>query len=154
MNSQSNFTKALKALFFISVVTALPTLGITSCNQHPDKMSETTSDSTTVQQTVMNDTAQMKADWDKFRTDAREKIKESDDSIAAFKKKVEKLKGKMKEKYDREAAVMERKNDTLKVRLDTYKDEGKEKWEDFKIHFNHDMEVVKEWLKDSTVVER
>jgi hypothetical protein len=153
MNYNSNFAKGVKTLFLMSVVAALSTLGFTACNQHSDKMAETTADSTG-NNTLMADTARMRADWDKFKSDAREKIKESDDSIAAFKTRVEKFKGKTKEKYDREAALLERKNDTLKVRLDTYKDEGKEKWEDFKMHFNHDMEEVKEWLKDSTVIAR
>jgi hypothetical protein len=154
MNTKSNFAKGLKTLFFLSVVAALSTFGFTACNQHPDKMNETAIDSTATQPIVTVDTAQMRADWDKFKNDAREEIKKSDDSIVAFKKKAEKVKGKMKEKYDREVTLLERRNDTLKVRLDTYKDEGKEKWEDFETHFNHDMNEVKQWLKDSTIIER
>jgi hypothetical protein len=154
MKPKPNSGKGLRTFSFLSVVLALSGLCFTACNQHPDKVPESAVDSTLKVQNPPMDTPQIKADWEKFKADAREKIKASDDSIAAFKKKAEKFKGKMKVKYDRKVAILERKNDTLKVRLNTYKDEGKEKWEDFKTHFNHDMDEIKEWLKDSTVVSR
>ena len=152
-NQKSGQYFLMRSAFTLTV--ALAGLSLTSCNQHSDKTSETSMvDSTTMVQKPLVDTAQLRADWEKFKVDAKERIKESDDSIAAFKKRVQKFDAKMKVKYERDVALLERKDDTLKMKLDNYKDEGKEKWEDFKMHFNHDMDAVKAWLKDSTATKK
>ena len=128
-------------------------LSFTGCNQQSDKATETTtSDSTTLTQAPVIDTAQIRADWDKFKAGANDRLKQSNDSIAAFKLRVKKFDVKMKARYERDVAMLERKDDTLKMKLENYKYESKEKWEDFKMGCNHDMDEVKDWLKDSTMV--
>jgi hypothetical protein len=47
--------------------------------------------------------------------------------------------------------VLEKQNSDLKMRLENYKEEGKEKWEIFKTKFTHDMEVMGDALKNLTV---
>jgi hypothetical protein len=152
MNHKSNFLRGLITLSFFSLMAALATTGFTSCNQHNENTMIPIADSGSVIPAPVADTTQLKEDWEKFKADAREKIKQSDDSIATLKKRISKFDRKMKLKYDKDVAQIERKNDTLKIRLDNYRQEGKDKWEDFKIHFNHDMNEVKTWLKDSTVL--
>jgi hypothetical protein len=155
MKSLSNFRKELALSLFLAPA-VLAAVVMTSCNQHAGTSStNTSSDSTTqVQAPPVIDTAQMKTDWENFKADASRKLKESDDSIASFKKKVAKFDKKLKIKYDKDIAVLERKNDTLKMRLDNYKIEEKEKWEDFKSKFNHDMEEISNWLRDSTATNK
>ena len=149
MRTKSNFRKRIKSICFFSFFAACAAFNFTACNSNNGKTIDTTSDSSTVVQSPP-DTAQIKADWEKFKADANGKIQESNDSIAAFKSRVEKLNGKMKVKYNKEVTLLESKNDTLKMKLDNYKVESKDKWEDFKAGFNHDMDDLKTWLKDST----
>ena len=44
--------------------------------------------------------------------------------------------------------MLEKKNIELKKRMGEYKYESKEKWEEFKQGFNHDMDVVGKSIKD------
>ena len=39
----------------------------------------------------------------------------------------------------------------MKQKMADYKEEGKEKWETFKVEFNHDMEELGNAFKDLTV---
>lgn len=131
-------------------ITALSVIIFSACNSNSgkDKGSGNVQQQTTVDTLADN----AKAEWEKFKADADQSIAETRDSIEVFKKKVDKLSGKAKLKYEKEVARLEQKNDELKSKLDNYKDEGKEKWEAFKNDFNHDMQELKSWLKDSTDV--
>ncbi len=39
----------------------------------------------------------------------------------------------------------------MKIKMDNYKEDGKEKWEAFKSEFSHDMDELGSALKDLTV---
>jgi phage-related minor tail protein len=87
-------------------------------------------------------------DWKQFKVDANLKIKANEKSIAEFKVKIKKEDRKFKAQYKKEVTVLEQKNVELKNKLREYKYEGKDKWEEFKIGFNHDMDVVGKSIKD------
>jgi ribosomal protein L3 len=87
-------------------------------------------------------------DWKQFKIDANLKINANEKSIAEFKDKIKKEGRVYKAKYKKEVAVLERKNVELKKKLREYKYEGKDKWEEFKVGFNHDMDVVGNSIKD------
>lgn len=50
--------------------------------------------------------------------------------------------------YEKIINDLERKNDDLKAKISTYKDNSKDAWESFKREFSHDMEELGESLKD------
>jgi len=68
--------------------------------------------------------------------------------IDAFKEKMKEAGSKATKKYNKEVAVLEQKNHELKIKLDEYKDEGQIKWEEFKMNFNHDLDVIGKTMKD------
>ena len=86
---------------------------------------------------------------DSFKTEATEKIE-------ANKKEIERLKEKMKdrpkstrEKYKAEIETLEQKNDNLEQRIANVEAENRrEKWDEFKREFNHDMDELGTALKD------
>jgi hypothetical protein len=123
----------------------------TACNQHPNNTSDNTT-VTTADTTAVDSTTAMKADWQKFKQDADHQIADMNDTISSFKMRLKKLHGKMKTRYEHDITVMQEKNDTLKAKLDNFKIESKDKWNDFKDKFNYDMAKLKGYLRDSTAV--
>ena len=87
-------------------------------------------------------------EWRQFKKDAELKIKANEDRIDEFKVKIKTTGKEFKAKYDKEITVLEQKNVELKKNISEYKYEGKDKWEEFKKGFNHDMDVVGKALND------
>jgi predicted RNase H-like nuclease (RuvC/YqgF family) len=75
-------------------------------------------------------------------------IEANEKRIDAFKEKMEKAGLEIKAKYGDEVAVLEQKNRDLKKKLEDYKDEGQNKWEEFKTNFKHDMDGIGKTMKD------
>ncbi|MGD1008484.1 MAG: hypothetical protein ABR980_14780 [Ignavibacteriaceae bacterium] len=99
-------------------------------------------------------------DWQKFKNDSQQKIQDNENSITAFKEKMEKsnsitaFKEKMeksgKADYNKEIAKLEKTNREMKKKLEEYKNDGKSAWEDFKTGFNNDMDKLGKAVKDLT----
>jgi hypothetical protein len=123
---------------------------LTSCNQQQKKTDDMQSSADTIKPMV--DTAQIAADWEKFKADANEEIRQSKDSIESFKTRIAKADRKMKARYEARVAELDRKNAELEARLQDFKERGKEKWDQFKIDFNRDMDKLKQEIKDSTAL--
>jgi hypothetical protein len=88
------------------------------------------------------------SDWQQFKIDAKVKIDANEKRIDEFKANMKTANKKFKAKYKNEVVVLEQKNVELKKKISEYKYEGKDKWEEFKQGFNHDMDVVGNELKD------
>ncbi len=89
-------------------------------------------------------------DWQKFKSESELKIKDNENSIAAFKEKMKKSGKKIKVKYNIEIANLEKTNRQMKKKLEEYKNDGKNAWEDFKTGFNNDMDKLGKAVKDLT----
>jgi hypothetical protein len=57
---------------------------------------------------------------------------------------------KIRAKYNKEIANLEKANRAMKKKLEEYKDAGNTAWEDFKTGFNNDMDKIGKALKDLT----
>jgi exonuclease VII large subunit len=86
-------------------------------------------------------------DWQKFKNDSQQKIQDNENSITAFKEKMEKS---GKADYNKEIAKLEKTNREMKKKLEEYKNDGKSAWEDFKTGFNNDMDKLGKAVKDLT----
>jgi len=49
---------------------------------------------------------------------------------------------KVKAQYKKDVAALNEKNRDLKKKLEEYKDEGEDKWKEFKSNFKRDMDSV------------
>ena len=47
--------------------------------------------------------------------------------------------------------ILEVKNSDMRMRMDNYKEDGKDNWETFKTEFSHDMDELGKAFKDLTV---
>lgn len=95
--------------------------------------------------------AEYLADMEDYRNQKAAMIAANDSSIMALKAKIASEKKGVKADYETKITALEQKNRDLKVKMDNYKDEGKEQWESFKREFNHDMDELGNALKDLTV---
>jgi uncharacterized protein YaiE (UPF0345 family) len=89
-------------------------------------------------------------EWQQFKSESEQKIKDNENSIAAFKVKMEKSGTEMKAKYNKEIANLEKANRRMKKKLEEYKNAGKTAWENFKTGFNNDMDKIGKAVKDLT----
>lgn len=87
-------------------------------------------------------------DWQEFKSNAELKINANEKRIGEFKVKIKTSSKEVKAKYDKEVIVLEQKDIDLKNKINEYKFESKDKWEEFKRVFNNDMEVVGKSIKD------
>jgi hypothetical protein len=87
-------------------------------------------------------------EWKEFKSNAEIKINANEKRIGEFKVKIKTASKEVKADYDKEITVLEQKNVELKKKINEYKYEGKDKWEEFKQGFNRDMDIVGKALKD------
>lgn len=88
-------------------------------------------------------------EYKKYRAEQENKIADNKKLIAELKTKRDKLVDTYKTVFDNKIKEVEKKNNEMNKRiLETYKDEGKDKWESFKKEFNHDMDELGHSIKD------
>jgi chromosome segregation ATPase len=89
-------------------------------------------------------------DWAKYKDEQDKKIRDNEDQIARIR---ERMKDNKDEKYratvEQRTNELEEKNKAMRARIDTYdKEKQREKWDDFKREFNHDMDELGNSLRD------
>ena len=99
-------------------------------------------------QGVKKEKSKFDKEWKEFKVNAEVKINANQKRIDEFKVKIKTASKEVKAKYDKEITVLEQKNIELKKKISEYTYEGKDKWEEFKKGFNHDMDAVGKALKD------
>jgi predicted nucleic acid-binding Zn-ribbon protein len=87
-------------------------------------------------------------EWQEFKSDAELKINANQEKIDDFKVSMKTTSTKFKAKYENEVLTLEQKNIELKKKLNEFKYERKENWEEFKKAFTSDMDVVGNALND------
>jgi Skp family chaperone for outer membrane proteins len=114
--------------------------GVENNKDAKESIGKTIPDSQAVQTSLSDD-------WQKFKNDSQQKIQDNENSITAFKEKMEKS---GKADYNKEIAKLEKTNREMKKKLEEYKNDGKSAWEDFKTGFNNDMDKLGKAVKDLT----
>ena len=99
-------------------------------------------------QGVKNERTGLDKDWHDFKVEAGLKIDANVKKIGEFKVKIKESGKELKAKYNKEVVILEQKNADLKIKLNGYKLDGKDKWEDFKKGFNRDMDDVGKGIKN------
>jgi hypothetical protein len=86
-------------------------------------------------------------EWLQFKNEAELNINVDEERIADFKVKIKTTGKESKAKYEKEVTVLEQKISVLKKKISEYKYEGIDKLEEFKLGFNHELEVVEKALE-------
>ncbi len=88
------------------------------------------------------------ADIDNYRKEADAKAAANDKIITDLKARVNIQKKETREDYNKKIAELEQKNAEMKKKMDDYKAQGKENWENFKGDFNHSMDDLGKAFND------
>lgn len=91
------------------------------------------------------------SDVKKYKEETAAKIAANNKSLADFKKKrINEKKKAARKDYEAKISKLETKNADLKLKMENYKEDGKEGWEKFKIEFSRDMEELGKAFSDLT----
>ena len=93
-------------------------------------------------QDMIDAQVQFEKDWQQFKSNAELRINSNQQQIDDFKVAMRSTSTRFKAKYENEVLTLEQKNIELKKKLNDFKYERKENWEEFKTTFNNDMDVV------------
>ena len=135
----------MKYKYFIAAVSLLITgLIFNGC----DNRDNAKDDLEKANQEMIDTQKQIEQEWQQFKSDAELKINTNQQKIDDFKAAMKTTSTKFKAKYENEVLTLEQKNIELKKKLNEFKYERKENWEDFKKAFNSDMDSVGTALND------
>jgi uncharacterized protein HemX len=86
-------------------------------------------------------------EWQQFKSDAESIINDNEERIADFKVTIKTTGKESKPKYEKVVTMLSQKISGLKKRISEYKFDGNDKLEEFKLEFNHDMDIVDKALE-------
>ena len=90
-------------------------------------------------------------EWKTFKKETDSIINDNEAQIAELKLRMKKTGKSIDAKYQKNIEILEQKNQDLKVKMDTYKNDANSDWQSFKREFNHDMDGVGKAFRDLTV---
>ncbi|MCW3103798.1 MAG: hypothetical protein JWO09_2238 [Bacteroidetes bacterium] len=102
------------------------------------------------QENVVDANQDLRQAQNEFREESENNLRENDMTIETYRANAKNEKEEMRAQYERRADSLEQRNKELRAKLDAYKDDSNDntKWESFKREFNHDMDEMKNSLKD------
>ena len=122
---------------------------LTGCNVNREKKVEDAKENVNqANQELKEAQAEYDREWQQFKTDAEFKIDANQKRIDELKLEIKTASKKFKAKYEKEIIADEQKNIELRKKIADYKYEGKDKWAEFKLEFNRDVEIVGKSLSD------
>lgn len=149
-------TKTLFALVAIGLVAGTVSTG---CESTPEKKIEDAKENLReakhdVKEAVKDALTAYRDEWEGFKFDAETKLRENEYTMNEYKRKMVKADATQKAILNRKIEELGQRNAELQRRLGEYHDEGKTKWEEFKLEFTHDMDALGNSLKDLTTEDR
>jgi septal ring factor EnvC (AmiA/AmiB activator) len=137
-------------LFIISVWGALCFLTFSFCGGDSSRKVDDKAEDITVKQNDLDKAERdFEKDWEEFRNNINDELKENENSIATYRgmeKKDKTYSDKFKDRIDN----MEAENKRLRERINSYNTEDKthDNWVEFKREFRHDMDELGHAIKD------
>ncbi|MBK5210500.1 MAG: peptidase M23 [Flavobacteriaceae bacterium] len=142
----------MKKLIFILTGAALLTGTVfTSCDTITEKAGIVKINAEEVKEDLNKANEDFKVDIENFKKETAAKIDSNKQKIAELNVKIEYAKKDAKAYSQEQVAILEQKNKEMKLKMDTYKEDGKENWERFKSEFSRDMDNLGEAFKNFTV---
>ena len=121
--------------------------GITfsSCQKKQDDQSQQMLDTQKTYQTTNNTYI---TEYQTYRTQREQDLAQNQTTIASFQTRLKKANAKLRVSLDSTELALERANADLRSRLETFKAEGKESWEQFKNQFDRSADSVRSNLDE------
>src|SRR5512135_1711163 len=126
----------IKHIFALAVIGVIAGTLLTGCEKTSEQQVDNAKQKVgEAKQQLKDARTEYLAEWQTFKRESEQTIEANEKRIDAFREKMEKAGPKVKAKYSKEVAALERKNRGMKEKLEEYKDEGEGKWEEFKTNF-------------------
>ncbi|MEC5165668.1 chromosome segregation ATPase [Flavobacterium sp. PL11] len=90
-------------------------------------------------------------EWKEFKESTNNTIRKNEDRIAELKSQMKRTNTSMDNIYEKRIEELEEKNRLIKNKLNAYKNEVSDDWQNFKNEYNKDMDDLGESLKNFTV---
>ena len=141
----NNKTNILLAILFTACATQM------SCSGPEKKMETARENVVDASNNLEEAKKEYIADVERYRISTNERIAANDKLLADLKAAVGKDKLKAKKEYSDRIFELEKKNAEMKKKMNEYKAEEQDKWENFKTEFNHDLDGLGDAFRDMTV---
>jgi len=125
--------------FILAVILLIAGIFFTGCDSSGDGAKD---DVKQANQNMIDAQVEFEKDWQQFKSDAELRINTNQQKIDDFKSAMKSTSTNFKAKYENEVLTLEQKNIELRKKLNDFKFERKENWEEFKRSFNYEMDVV------------
>jgi hypothetical protein len=130
--------------FLFAILLLIAGALLTGCEKTSENAKEKVSQAN---QDMADAQAQYEKEWQQFKSDTELKINANQKNIDDFKTAMKKTNKKFRAKYENQVLTLEQKNIELQKKLNDYKYEGKDNWEQFKQKFNYDIDSVGNAIK-------
>lgn len=141
-----------KIIFAFAVMTFIAGITLVSCKPATKEENEAKENAQEANQELIDvKKAATAEEWQAFKNSGDSLINKNEEKIAELKLKMKNTGKSIDAKYDKNIEILEQKNNDLKVKMETYKNDTKQDWQSFKSEFNHDMDELGQSLKDFTV---
>jgi hypothetical protein len=123
----------------------------TGCNTPSQKVENAQENVVEANQDLAKANQEYLADVALYRQETATRIAANDESIREFNARMAKDKRLARADYKKRIADLDQKNRDMKLKMDNYREDGKDKWQIFKAEFSHDMDEMGKAFKDLTV---
>ena len=134
--------------FILTVILLIAGSILTGCEGNRGSKENAKEEVQKADQALKDSQAQFDNEWQQFKNDAESKIGDNEKRINDFKAEMKKTGEKFKSKYANKVLTLEQKNIELKKMINSYRYEGKDNWDNFKLEFNSNMDSVGNALND------
>ncbi|MEO6883332.1 MAG: hypothetical protein ABI199_04820 [Bacteroidia bacterium] len=146
-----------KTIFTLALTAFIAGTIMTGCSSSSEKANTAEAKVDTAQANVNQASKNLKqaeanytTEYNAFKLESDRKIATNDSIISELKEDSKKMKKAEKARYEQTIDDLEAKNQAMKNELANYKEEDNDKWETFKLGFNHEMDNLQQALKDLT----
>jgi hypothetical protein len=156
----------MKTTKILTVATCVALLALTGCNNDANHNNENVTEhgvtieneNTNEETKVATDTSGTRissdTDWEKqreeFRTSSEARIEQNDMRLTEMEKKSENSNAKLKKQYQERVSALKERNAKMREKLKSDNETNKDKWNEFKREFNHDMDELGKALEEFT----
>ena len=140
-----------KSILAMAAFTCIAGAIVTSCNTSADRVENAQENVIQANKDLDQANQEYLADIENYRVETASTIAANEQAIADFNAGLEHERKAVRAEHKKRIAELEQKNREMKMKMDNYKEEGKENWEKFKTEFSHDMDELGKAFKNLTV---
>lgn len=132
--------------FILTVIIIIAGSLFVGCNNNRE---EDTAESVKQANEDLNDAKiQYENEWEQFKSNVEAAINANEKRIEDLKKEMKSTSDEFKAKFENKILSLEQKNIELKKKLNEYKYDGEEDWQEFKQEFSNDIDSLENSLNE------